>query len=283
MTYTITLHGQEIEIVQDTDGKFIIPDVIKQWQPQGSALKPAWEPIIVAMKPNDGTFANNALQHGVAGINIDETRIGMPDGDSKCGGFGNGEIGFGGGDAKGVEWQKKTEGRFPANLIFSHLPECQEVCADGCAVAELDKQSGLKKGGTWNKTDGARPFNNEGKDTGHTTTKQDNTVGGASRFFYCAKAGKKERGEGNSHPTVKPIKLMTYLLTMVKMPTNNLVLDPFAGSGSTLVAAAKLGIPCIGIEMNEEYCDIIVARVEDALKASIRDEKPLKSEPTPTT
>ena len=83
----------------------------------------------------------------------------------------------------------------------------------------------------------------------------------AARFFWSPKVGKKERGEYNDHPCVKPLSLMKYLCTLVKQPEKNLILDPFCGSGSTLLACAELGIPCIGIEMDEHYCGITVKRI----------------------
>ena len=93
--------------------------------------------------------------------------------------------------------------------------------------------------------------------------------GGASRFFYVAKAAKKERnpaqGPKNDHPTVKPLKLMEYLLTLLSTPTGGVVLDPFAGSGSTLLAAKRLGRPCIGVELDEHNCEIAAARLEFTL------------------
>ena len=84
--------------------------------------------------------------------------------------------------------------------------------------------------------------------------------GGASRFFYCAKASKKERGEGNNHPTVKPVKLIEYLITLIT-PPGGIVLDPFAGSGTTLLAAVQEGFSAIGIEREPEYCEIIRKRM----------------------
>lgn len=192
----------------------------------GTALKPAYEPIIMAMKPLDGTFAHNAEKWDVAGINIDACRISVND--------------------------NNTNGRWPSNILFdeisSHL---------------LDKQSGITKspsgnikgtrssGGILNRCDGQR-FSN----SGHGDS------GGASRFFYCSKASCSERGYFNKHPTVKPIKLLEYLLKLI-MPKNPkaIVLDPFLGSGSTLVAAKKLGFNAVGIEINHEYCEIAKCRV----------------------
>jgi DNA modification methylase len=86
---------------------------------------------------------------------------------------------------------------------------------------------------------------------------------GASRFFYCAKASKKERGEGNNHPTVKPIKLMEYLITLVT-PPNGIILDPFFGSGTTGVAAVNLGFNYIGVELDEQYIEIARRRINAA-------------------
>ena len=130
-------------------------------------------------------------------------------------------------------------------------------CVENCPIKELDAQSGISKsgkpradrgkGGIWHKS------------TGIPAGPQYGDNGGASRFFYCAKASKKDRGEGNTHPTVKPVKLMEYLVRMIT-PQNGIVLDPFAGSGTTLLACQNEGFRRIGIEMNSEYCKIIEKR-----------------------
>ena len=86
-------------------------------------------------------------------------------------------------------------------------------------------------------------------------------AGSAARFFYCSKASPAER-KGNPHPTVKPLELMKYLVKLVKQPERNLILDPFAGSDSTLIVCQMLSIPCIGIELSEEYCEIVVKRLQ---------------------
>ena len=88
--------------------------------------------------------------------------------------------------------------------------------------------------------------------------------GGASRFFYCAKATRKERGPGNDHPTVKPLALMEYLLTLLSTPDGGVILDPFAGSGTTLLAAQRLGRRCIGVELIEHNCEIARGRLHVA-------------------
>ena len=259
----------------------------QQWDGWGTALKPAHEPIVMARKPIEGTVANNVLTHGVGGINIDGCRVGRVDGDDSSAGnrtatFGTQET-MSGGDGSGG-WSQNSEGRFPANFIHDGSDEVLALFPD-------------TKGGTWNTTKGARHFNNDGEPTGYATSKQDSTTGSAARFFYCAKAGKAERnaglealpsvrasamgyerglgdaGEGmikdrnpqkqNFHPTVKPLALMRYLVRLVT-PPNGIVLDPFAGSGTTLVAATMEKFDCIGIEMTDEYLPIIEARVAHA-------------------
>ena len=198
-------------------------DLAKQWTGWANALKPAFEPVSVSMKPLDGTLAHNAETWGVAGININGSRIGTdstirtrsPRSESDGGWVSVNRSPVGGSDC----------GRWPANLLL-----------DEEAAALLDQQTGTLKSG----------------------------VGGASRFFYVAKANSKERnppGMKNDHPTVKPIKLMIYLLAMFSTPTGGVILDPFAGSGSTMLAAKRLGRPCIGIELDEHNCKIAKNRI----------------------
>jgi hypothetical protein len=182
---------------------------LKGFEKYGTSLKPAYEPIIVAMKPLDGTYVQNALKWGVAGINIDDSRIGE---------------------------------RWPSNFL-------------------IDEGIGER-------------------------------IENASRFFYCAKTSSKERNEGlegmpdkpthrigagigegkdpnapaidkNNHPTVKPLKLMRYLITLIMPPKDGILLDPFAGSGSTILAAHQLGFKAIGIEKSPEYCEIARKRIEN--------------------
>ena len=216
----------------------------------GTALKPAYEPIIMAMKPCDGTFAQNAQKWGQAGINIDGCRIGSEDTRSIASKTSFGLI-------NDDSWKPKeviagsSEGRWPANVLF-----------DEEAAKMLDEQSGNLKSGAHkplltpkkNEVFGKYEFTNPNY---HCTSNS----GGASRFFYCAKASSRERGDGNNHPTVKPLKLMEYLIKLVVPPTDVVLLDPFAGSGSTILAAHRLGIKAIGIEKSAEYCEIARARL----------------------
>ena len=254
----------------------------EEWDGWGTALKPAHEPIVLARKPLDGTVANNVLTHGVGGINIDGCRVGRADGDDSSAGnrtatFGTQDTSSGGDGSGG--WEQNEQGRFPANFIHDGSEEILELFPD-------------TKGGTWNTTKGARHFNNDGEPTGYATSKSDSSTGSAARFFYCAKASKKDRNEGlgefplvkggsmngaetrpdrptnhpiraNHHPTVKPTDLMRYLCRLIT-PPNGTVLDPFTGSGSTGKAAVLEGFSFIGVEQSEEYIAIAEARIQSA-------------------
>lgn len=252
-------------------------DLAKQWNGYGTAIKPAWEPIILAMKPIDGTFANNAKVHGVAGLNIDACRIASEGGspaakrresarksgnapmqnrvlgvDKAAGANELGKIGRrGSADVYAAERDSEQLGRWPANVMF-----------DEEAAALLDEQSGTLKSGS-NCVRRQEGFFGEhgglGKAGDLQTTYGDS--GGASRFFYCAKASKSEKGADNIHPTVKPLKLMEYLCRLTATPTGGTVLDPFMGSGSTGVAAGNTGRDFVGIEMDEKYFPIAEKRV----------------------
>ena len=232
----------------------------KLWDGWGTALKPAWEPVIVAMKPLDGTFAQNALKHGVAGLNIDGTRI---DTDENLNG---GAYSSGAGERyDGAEnWRMKRgdhgnagqyeppTGRWPANVVL-----------DEEAASLLDEQSGdsLSTGGT----DKAGKFKNQygvyAGDNPGGSAGGFGDAGGASRFFYCAKTSRRERGEANNHPTVKPIALMEWLCRLTATPTGGVVLDPFMGSGSTGIAAGRTGRDFIGIEKDPGYFEIAKDRI----------------------
>lgn len=262
-------------------------DEAKQWEGWGTALKPAHEPMVLARKPLEGTVAQNVLKYGTGALNIDATRI--PFGDEQINlsrkqrqqQFGGG-IDFGASRLVGTEINTYKEGgRWPANFIHDGSDEVLELFPDA-------------KGGTWNTTNGARPFNNNGEPTEYETKGQDKSNGSAARFFYCAKASSAERNLGledlpdrkqdeddyeragttnprnrsqklrkNHHPTVKPVALMRHLVRMVT-PETGIVLDPFMGSGTTAVAATLEGISWVGCEMNAEYAEIIMARVSYA-------------------
>ena len=245
-----------------TDSNIPVSDEAKKWNGWGTCLKPAYEPIIMARKPVEGTIVDNVLKHGTGGINIDECRIPFEsEADRKSTGMDRIHTSKVGALAGKVEndherttfMPRQTNGRFPANVLHDGSDEVVELFPDNV------------KGGTWNNTKGARHFENNGKPTEYTNKGSDNSVGSAARFFYCAKASKKERGEGNVHPTVKPIALMEYLVKLVA-PENAIVLDPFMGSGTTGVAAVRLGRGFVGIEKEKEYFDIAERRIENAEK-----------------
>ncbi len=226
----------------------------QQWDGYGTALKPAWEPIIVAMKPLDGTFAHNAEVHGVAGLWIDGGRIGTDGGEKR--GERRGEKRNGTSfDVRNWQSLKLNKGRWPANVIL-----------DEEAGAMLDAQSGESVSRVGAPRRSAKP--GDGYGMTHTGSEY-NDSGGASRFFYCAKASRKERNAGlddrrNAHPTVKPVSLMRYLAKLTRTPTGGLVLDPFCGSGTTGVACALEGRDFVGIELNPEYCEIARRRIAHA-------------------
>jgi len=401
-------------------------DLAKQWNGWGSSLKPAWEPILVCMKPLDGTYAENAEKHGVAGLNIDGGRIEIQGNPYKQG-FRKGIYVD---NYEATSWRLRkngiphtklphTQGRWPANLILSHSLECRQVgeqweCAEGCPVRMLDEQSG-ELDGRGNKGPSISRADVYGFTFVHSCGGEFSRgdSGGASRFFYCAKASRKERNMGlnsihtikynvgkstlggllckdvsmvlvaflekatsgsmvrwlidesgesimglcpsdslsttlmgiskiteskisdllmplltkdcipdvncgtgnggspaasvesssksqrtiisesqaglvrgvkavalpmlsiisdaanwkpltNTHSTVKPLALLDYLCKLTKTPTGGIVLDPFMGSGTTGIAAIRMGRKFIGIEKDKESFEIAKMRIEAA-------------------
>lgn len=233
------------------------------WEGWGTALKPAWEPILMARKPLIGTVAANVQAHGTGGINIDACRIGTSkDAPASRSTVGNsvygGNIGSLGGVGSGFD---PNIGRWPANVVL-----------DEEAAAMLDEQSGTLKTGAW---DGKRTIPKEGgiygdfAAVGQTQRARPADTGGASRFFYTAKASSAEReledGSRSTHPTVKPTDLIKWLVRLVT-PPGGVVLDPFMGSGSTGVACAEEGFRFIGIEREPEYHAIAVKRLDAATR-----------------
>jgi len=353
-----------IDKAKEDGGHFIdknisVTEKAKQWDGYGTGLKPAHEPIIVAMKPLESglTYAQNAKKWGVAGLNIDGGRIGITskvDKDEYIAKntfnktLGNKKPGFM--VSKFNPDIKKTisQGRWPANIILSHSPDCvcvgtkiinegapeggytyndreyqvegfvkdckpqapsnrgQETievwaCVPDCPIRIMDSQSG-KSGdhGTKLRGDKVSQFSGEGMFSGGQKTDENvySDSGGASRFFYCAKAKQSEKEAGlmdfvpcikcgkfdskthirnvdgkkikekcirNNHPTVKPLSLMKYLINLIKMPSSKenkqVILDPFCGSGTTLIALEQMGINYIGIEQDFDNVLISTARI----------------------
>ena len=267
----------------------------QRWDGWGTALKPAIEPIILARKPLDGTVANNVLAHGVGGLNIDACRVDNGDFQAKKGrGIGTlrlhgcstldelrhlaerGEKCPDGRDAattlhrietaddRMADWTPPPPGRFPANVLL-----------DEHAAKEMDKQSGVLKGRVGMTKHGSGTNSVYGTYERSAQSLVADGVedsGGASRFFpvfkYQAKAPKQERpvivredGTKVQHPTVKPLKLMEWLVTLIT-PEGGTVLDPFAGTGTTLQAATNKGFHSIGIEADTDYIQLINQRME---------------------
>jgi len=204
----------------------------------GTALKPAWEPIIMARKPFTGTVAGNMNRHGVGAINIDGCRVETADNlnggaYSKDRKPSTSEWVAGGGtihNSTGLDYEQPI-GRWPANVIHDGSDEVVEGFPNSKSTGGSGAASGLlDTNGIYGNFSGK----NKGSSAGGFG---DN--GSASRFFYCAKTSKKERGVDNIHPTVKPINLMRYLCRLVT-PSCGLVYDPFTGSGSTGVAVVSI-------------------------------------------
>jgi DNA modification methylase len=229
-------------------------EAAKAWSGYGTALKPANEPICMARKPLEAklTVAANVLKYGTGGLNIDASRIGAgtpkPVRVATAALASNGKYGEGLNGSRAVE--DSTEGRWPANIIL-----------DESAAAALDEQSGIKPSNVRKNKKGTQSDGVTGWQGSDVNPPDDS--GGASRFFYVAKASKRERGEGNSHPTVKPVTLMAYLVKLVT-PSGGTCLDPFMGSGTTGLACVSGGFVFVGIELDESYFNIASARISSA-------------------
>lgn len=257
----------------------------EQWQGWGTALKPAHEPICVARKPLAGTVAENVLQFGTGGMNIDGCRVEL-NGDFKSVANGRPSItGLSDNYDPSTANQPDTQGRFPANFIHDGSDEVVSLFpAKAGAVAPV---KGTEQSEVTNGIYGK--FNDRVPGQFYSDT------GSAARFFYCAKASKSDRDEGvllakttaaemtdrepdtdglnspragagrtsgarNNHPTVKPTALMQWLVRLVTPPGGK-VLDPFTGSGSTGKACAIEGFDFIGFEMDPHYCEIAKQRI----------------------
>ncbi|PPA85145.1 site-specific DNA-methyltransferase [Brevibacillus laterosporus] len=230
--------------------KKIDENISDYWKGWGTGLKPAHEPIVMARKPlSEKTIAKNVVKWNTGGINIDDCRIRTDDKLVRPEIKRNDNNVYGTGLGAGTQIEPK--GRFPANVIL-----------DEFSSKILDQQSGILKSGSncvRRKEGSFLEHGGLGKVGDVQVTYGDS--GGASRFFYCAKAAKKEKGVFNNHPTVKPIKLMEYLVTLVT-PSNGIVLDPFTGSGTTLKACKNKGFKYIGFERESQYIEITTQRLE---------------------
>jgi DNA modification methylase len=246
------------ELLPKYEGK---SETSKPWEGYGTALKPACEPAVLARKPLVGTVADNVMTWGCGALNIDGCRISGAPWHRNDNGIG--DRGMWAGLGQQHYREQHSSGRWPANVIF-----------DEDAAKALDAQSGYSKGTMPNPNinygGGDVNKNNiygwPAKSIQGTAPYPDS--GGASRFFYVAKASKAEREAGldsdgdraNHHPTVKPIELMRYLVRLVT-PKGGTVLDTFMGSGSTGCAAMLEGMDFIGIDITPEYVEIARRRI----------------------
>lgn len=281
-------------------------DEAQKWQGWGTALKPAFEPVVVARKPlEEKTVAANVLKFGTGGLNIDGSRIGtevISTHNAPKGTFAGGEQDRG----SDTSTYKEHTGRWPANIILD--PYTAELLDEQSGISKPKPEKVGPKGGS------GFGYFDDGKTASTTGRWPEDLGGGASRFFYVAKASKKDRNEGldglegqtigakgnglartcatcgssvldgcgcpdrtfvnptraNFHPTVKPTALMEYLIKLVT-PPNGTVLDPFTGSGSTGKAALLSGFKFIGIELTEEYLPIIEGRLKWASQQTSKE------------
>jgi DNA modification methylase len=260
-------------------------DLAKRWNGwKIGGIKPAYEPIIWAIKPPEGSFIDSVLKWGVGAVNVDECRVGYDSPADKQAQaeknphtiHADNEI-YGDYSMCKEPWQQ-PKGRFPANIILD--PESAKI---------LDEQSGeCKQGGRCIESKGGNNtlwYRQERKEL-----RPKDSGSGASRFFYCAKASQGERNAGlsemeekaaydhgsikksagrhgqntprhNNHPTVKPIALFEYLIKLVTRK-GQVILDPFLGSGTTAIAAHETGRECIGVEREKEYTEIAEKRID---------------------
>ena len=257
-----------------------VTEAAKHWEGYGTALKPACEIFTLARKPlSEPTVAANVLKWGTGGLNIDGCRVGTTgarnNGNSK-GTIGSNSIGVYG---KAIK-KDYNKGRWPANVMHDGSQMVLDLFPDS-------KTGAMKKPYKY-KNNGF----SMGAPAGNTRQIHESSSGSAARFFYCPKASKSERNAGcegleakqqdpsrkegnpggdnprnrgvhavkNNHPTVKPIALMQYLITLIT-PTHGTVLDPFMGSGTTGIACKNLDRGFVGIEMDEHYYEIAKARI----------------------
>ncbi|MBH9662032.1 DNA-methyltransferase [Burkholderia multivorans] len=231
-------------------------DAARQWQGWGTALKPAHEPICVARKPLVGTVAANVLEHGVGALNIDACRVHGADalgGQYTVKRFAPGaSVNADGNWKQNVDYTGEMKaGRWPANVIHDGSNEVLAAFPDAPGQIARAKNDGTSSA---NQVYGALRNVTESPEPRVELDKS------AARFFYCAKASRADRGEGNTHPTVKPTDLMAYLCRLVT-PPGGTVLDPFMGSGSTGKACVREGFLFVGIDLTPEYVEIARARI----------------------
>lgn len=245
----------------DKNARQYIPatDDALQWGGWGTAIKPSYEPILVARKPLIGTVAANVLKHGTGAINVDGCRVHSDDSagyaytaQRMTPGADQNKTGKTHQDGVTFEGQTK-DGRWPANLIHDGSEEVTGLFPHQTSGGTPAKRSSDKFRNSFGTFKGGEAESGIGS-----------SKGSAARFYYCAKANKKER-RNSKHPTIKPLALMRYLVRLVTPPVA-VVLDPFMGSGTTLEAAWVEGMQAIGMDLSAEYCNDAAERIRERVK-----------------
>lgn len=248
-----------------------VTDQAKLWHGYGTALKPAFEPICVAMKPLDGGFVNNALEHGCAGINVDECRVGADGGTTRSDQAPYAASGW----RTGHSVVSISSGRWPANVIH-----------DGSSEV-VDRFPDVQKAGNVNLTvcKNSNPSSYDWTKSELRNPNYYNDSGSAARFFYCAKSHTNERHLGNInclHPTLKPIRLTTYLAALIRPPSHidSEILIPYSGAGSEIIGALKAGWKfAYGIDNDNQYCEWANSRIPAAMDMDEFNWTPVKHNP----
>ncbi len=250
----------------------------EQWDGFGTTLKPASEHWILVRKPFKGGVANNLLKFGTGALNIEGCRVSTDEKLTRVlGKTTESDSGWKSTNRSAVAG--KDGGRWPPNLVLTHNHDCAETCTEGCPALELDRQSGIKKEGVAGARGKSIRYGGHGAigDWGGY-----GGSGGASRLYpqfrfspddevlfkYIAKPSRTEKKAGldgkNTHPTVKAVALMRWLCRLIT-PPGGLVVDPFAGSGTTGVACVKEGFQFIGMEDDPPSVTIARCRLQHAL------------------
>lgn len=265
-------HGSDASLLVDRElgtkgrGAGTANGQAEQWAGWYSQLKPAHEPICLARKPLDGNLAHNLLEHGTGALHVDSCRVPFRNAadelrskdKNRHADFGSGPRDnhvYGANNANRTDY--KADARFAPNMLFDQIMAGELDQQSGVTVSRKGKpRTSAKSGDGWGMT--------------HTGAEYDD-MGGASRFYpvfeYCPKAPSAERPkvDGILHPTVKPVELMRWLVRLIT-PTGGLVLEPFAGSGTTLEACLLEHMQCTASELDPDYIKLIHARLSKPIQ-----------------